>query len=235
MKHGTLYLIPAFLAETNDERTFPPVNLEVIAGLNSFIAENVRTARRFLRKVGYTRDFDQVTFYTLNKHTAMEEASGFIEPLLQGTDVGLLSEAGIPCIADPGAVIVEKAHAHGIRVAPLTGPSSIFLALMASGFNGQHFVFHGYLPIDRKDREQKIRELERNAAHLKQTQIFMETPFRNNQLLEAVLRVCHDDRLLCIASMLTHDQLEFIRTQPVGAWKKKPPDLHKKPTVFLLF
>jgi 16S rRNA (cytidine1402-2'-O)-methyltransferase len=235
MQKGTLYLIPTFLADTNDADDFPPVNLEVILSLDSFIVESLRTARRFLRTVGYREDFDRVAFFELNKHTDPSVLGGFLEPARSGRNQGLLSEAGIPCIADPGSAIVGMAHEAGIRVVPLTGPSSIFLALMASGFNGQHFVFHGYLPIDRKERDQKLWELEKEAQTLRRTQIFMETPYRNNALLEALLQVCRDGTQLCIATMLTHEKLESVRTKTIGEWKKKRPDLHKQPTVFLVY
>ncbi len=235
MHNGTLYLIPSLLAETNDGSHFPSYNLQVIRSLDAFVAENVRTARRFLRKVGYQQDFDRVIFYELNKHTDSTQLNSFLAPLKEGRDMGLLSEAGIPCIADPGSSVVALAQEAGIRVVPLSGPSSIFLALMASGFNGQHFVFHGYLPIGRKERDQKLAELEREAITLRRTQIFMETPYRNNALLESILHVCRDSTQLCIASMITHEALESIRTKTVGEWKKNRPDLHKQPTVFLVY
>lgn len=234
MNKGYLYLIPSFLAETNDHRSFPPVNLEVINQLDHFIAEDFRTARRFLRKVGYNKPFEGVVFFDLGKHSDPARYPTYLDPLKNGHHVGLLSEAGIPCIADPGGAIVGLAHEMDARIVPLTGPSSIFLALMASGFNGQQFAFHGYLPIDRKEKEHKLRELERNCRASGQTQIFMETPYRNNQLLESLVKVCNESTQLCIASMLTHEQLEFIHTKPVGKWKKKLPDLHKKPAVFLM-
>jgi len=235
MKKGKLYLIPTFLADTNDESNFPAINLEITSTLNHFIVENVRTARRFLRKTGYTHDFEQVVFLEMNKHTDPSRFTVYLEPAKQGHDIGLLSEAGVPCVADPGSAIVTLAHENDIQVIPLTGPSSIFLALMASGFNGQHFLFHGYLPIDRKEREHKIREIERQAQTSRQTQIFIETPYRNNQLLETILKVCREDTLLCIGSMMTHQTLEFIKTKPIGNWKAKLPDLNKKPAVFLIY
>jgi len=235
MKMGSLYLIPSFLAETNDERSFPPVNIEIIAGIDHFIVENIRTARRFLRKIGYRKDFDTVRFFEMSKHTDPVEFMPFLDPLEGGLDMGLMSEAGMPCVADPGALIVARAHEKGYRVVPLTGPSSIFLALMASGFNGQKFQFHGYLPIDRKDREKAIRDLERQALANRHTQIFMETPYRNNQLMETIVHVCKSETLLCIASMITHETMESIQTKTVGEWRKKMPDLHKLPAIFLIY
>lgn len=206
-----------------------------MGNLNHFIAEDLRTARRFLRKVGYSKSFDEVVFYELGKHSDPANYPAYLDPVKRGEDVGLLSEAGIPCIADPGAAIVSLAHGMDVRVVPLTGASSIFLALMASGFNGQQFAFHGYLPIDKKEKEQKLRDLEKNARLSRQTQIFMETPYRNNQLLESMVKVCNANTMLSIGSMITHEKLEFIKTMSVGQWKKKLPDLHKKPTVFLIY
>jgi len=232
---GALYLIPSFLAETNNHQNFPPVNLGIIQQLDLFVVENVRTARRFLRKVGFNKAFDQIVFLELNKHTNRADLPEYLLAVQEGKDIGLLSEAGIPCIADPGSEIVSIAHHLNIKVVPLTGPSSIFLALMASGLNGQNFVFHGYLPIDRKEKEQKLRDLEKKSRVYKQTQIFIETPYRNNQMLEAIVKSCHKNTLLCIGSMLTHDTFEFIKTKTVLQWKNNLPDLHKKPTVFLLY
>lgn len=231
---GSLYLIPTFLAESNDHKNFPPVNLEKIQMLQHFIVEQIRTARRFLRKVGFNKEFEQVTFYELNKHADSSAIFSYLEAAELGNDIGLLSEAGIPCVADPGSQIVSLAHQQGLKVIPLTGPSSIFLALMASGFNGQEFRFLGYLPIDRKAREQKIREIERDASRSLETQIFIETPYRNNQLVESLLGICQGNTQLCIASMLTHDTLEFVQTKSISSWKKSVPNLHKKPAVFLL-
>lgn len=235
MKKGSLFLIPTFLAETNDQNDFPLLNHERVGELDHFIVENLRTARRFLRKTGYAKPFDDVEFYTLNKHTEPSELTSFLKVADEGKDIGLLSEAGVPCVADPGAEIVSLAHQRDLKVKPLVGPSSVFLALMASGFNGQQFVFHGYLPIDRNQRENKIKELERAATQQRQTQIFIETPYRNNQLLESILKTCHGNLSLCLGSMLTHDSLEFVRTKTIAQWKSNKPDLHKKPTVFLLY
>lgn len=234
MNKGSLYLVPTFLAETNGHKDFPPVNLERLLSIKYFIVEQLRTARRFLRKVGYDIPFEEVVFFELNKHTDLAETTNYLQVADQGNDVGLLSEAGVPCVADPGSVIVNLAHQKGLKVVPLSGPSSIFLALMASGFNGQAFRFLGYLPIDRKERERKIKEIEREANSNSETQIFIETPYRNNQLMESLLGVCHDNTQLCVASSLTHDSEEYIKTRTIASWKKKVPDLHKKPTVFLL-
>jgi 16S rRNA (cytidine1402-2'-O)-methyltransferase len=234
-KTGKLYLIPSFLSETNTKENFPDVNLEFILKLEVFVVENLRTARRFLRKIGYDKNFDDVQFFELNKHTESAQIKSFTLPLINGQNVGLLSEAGTPCIADPGAEIVKIAQAMKIDVIPLTGPSSIILSLMASGFNGQQFVFHGYLPIDKKERFLKIRDMESNAYKLDQTQIFIETPYRNNQLFQSLLEACNDETLICIAINITHNEAESIKTKSVKEWRKENLNLHKKPAVFLLY
>jgi len=234
-KNGKLYLIPSFLSETNTKENFPDVNLEFILKLDVFIVENLRTARRFLRKIGYDKNFDDVKFFELNKHTEQSEIKSFTVPLVQGQNVGLLSEAGTPCIADPGAEVVKITQALKIDVIPLAGPSSILLSLMASGFNGQQFVFHGYLPIDKKERHSKIKEMEHNAYKMDQTQIFIETPYRNNQLLQALLEACDGETLICIAVNISHIGTESIKTNSVNDWRKENVNLHKKPAVFLLY
>jgi len=235
MQKGHLYLIPSFLHPEGENDIFPPMNLLIIERLTCFIVENLRTARRMLRKIGYTKDFKDVTFFELNKHTDPAELPEFLAPALSGQDTGLLSEAGTPCIADPGAKIVALAHQQNIRVVPLTGPSSIILALMASGFNGQNFAFHGYLPIDAKERSQKIRELEKVSLHYDQTQIFIETPYRNNQMLDALVKNCQPSTLLSIACELTHPERELIRTATINQWKTIKIEFQKKPSVFLIY
>ena len=236
MEKGRVYLVPSFLSETNSKNNFPLVNNELIYSLNIFIVENLRTARRFLRKIGYKKDFGEVKFYELNKHTDSTKINNFLDPALKGENIGLISEAGTPCVADPGSEIVLLAHRLSIDIIPLVGPSSIILALMASGFNGQSFVFHGYLPIDKKQRSSRIKELENNAYKLQQTQIFIEAPYRNNQLFQSIIENCSGETLVCIAVDITNTETEFIKTKNVKDWKKnKPPDLHKKPVVFLLY
>jgi 16S rRNA (cytidine1402-2'-O)-methyltransferase len=236
MEKGRVFLIPSFLSETNSKDNFPLVNNELIYSLDIFIVENHRTARRFLRKIGFKKDFENVLFFELNKHTYSEEIKNFIEPLLKGENIGLISEAGTPCVADPGSEIVKLAHSLNIDIVPLVGPSSIILALMASGFNGQSFVFHGYLPIDKKQRSLRIREIEHNAYKLEQTQIFIEAPYRNNQLFQSIMENCSSETLVCIAVDITNTEKEFIKTKTVTDWKNnKAPDLHKKPVVFLLY
>jgi len=235
MKHvtGTLYLIPTTLGDTPPARVLPEETLAVIRALNQFIVEEARTARRFLRAAGVTRDLDEITFQVFNEHSDKNSAETYLEALLQGTDTGLLSEAGTPCIADPGAEIVAAAHRNGIRVVPLTGPSSILLALVASGLGGQQFAFHGYLPADKAGRTKRIRELERESAEKEQTQMFIETPYRNRQMLESLTLTCRPDTMICIAVDLTTDhQMVMVRT--AGEWKNFMPDIHKRPAVFLL-
>jgi len=233
MNRGTVFLIPVFLSDTNFDRVFPHENLEIINSLDSYIIENIRTARRFLRKVGYKKDFDKVNFYLLNEHTDSSEIYTYLNDVKNGKDIGLMSEAGIPCVADPGFQIVNLAHQLDIQVKPLTGPSSIFLALMASGFNGQQFVFHGYLPVEKHERRKAILNLETHARKSGQTQIFIETPYRNNKLVNDILTVCSNNTLLCIATDITSEN-EFIKTKSINEWRKKKVDLHKKPTVFLI-
>lgn len=231
---GKLYLIPVGLGGDDPQNLLPSYNSSIIETLNEFIVENIRSARRFLRSIGYNKDFDTVTFHVLDKHTSDLEIPAFLDSTLQGGSLGLLSEAGNPCIADPGNKVVKLAHEKNIRVIPLVGPSSILLALIASGFNGQSFTFHGYLPVDKKARQHKIKELQDHVLKKQQTQIFMETPYRNNALMQDLLSYCPDSMLLCIASNISLPE-ELIKTLKVGEWKKQTPDLHKKPSVFLLY
>jgi len=230
---GNLYLIPTPLGETGFEIGLPAYNMQILDHIEIFIVEELRTARRFLRKAGYTKDFETVTFYLLNEHTPDVEAASMLELSLAGKNIGLLSEAGLPCVADPGNIVVRLAHRKGIRVVPLIGPSSIMLALMASGLNGQNFAFHGYLPVKPDERSRALRELDHAATKSNQTQIFIETPYRNLQMLESIIKTCHPSLRLCIAVDLTLET-EWIRSIPVSEWKKQKPDLHKRPAVFLL-
>jgi 16S rRNA (cytidine1402-2'-O)-methyltransferase len=233
MAKGNLYLIPTPLGDTGFEQGMPASNMHLLKGIDTFIVEELRTARRFLRKAGYTTDFETVTFYLLNEHTPDSEAAAMLEKAMSGQAIGLLSEAGLPCIADPGNIVVRHAHQKGIRVIPLTGPSSIMLALMASGMNGQNFVFHGYLPVKPDERAKSLRDLENAASRGNQTQIFIETPYRNLQMLESILKTCHPSLMLCIAADLTLET-EWIRSMTVKEWKKENPQLHKRPAVFLM-
>lgn len=233
MKKGTVFLIPVFLSDTSPNSVFPGDNLAIITNLDAFIVEDIRTARRFLRKVGYKKDFEEVKFYLLNEHTDSSEIYTYLDDVKKGQDIGLMSEAGIPCVADPGYQIVNLAHQSDIEVKPLIGPSSILLALMSSGFNGQQFVFHGYLPIDKHQRRKVILNIENKARKSNQTQIFIETPYRNNKLLADILTSCADNTMLCIATDITGEK-EYIKTKSVSQWSKLQIDLHKKPTVFLI-
>lgn len=226
-----LYLIPTVLAESTQDKVLSPQITDVVQNLDVFFVENVRTARRFISSLKLGKIIDELTFFELSKDTPESETREQLKKLKQSA--GIISEAGCPGIADPGAVAVNLAHQMGIRVIPLAGPSSILLALMSSGMSGQSFTFHGYLPIDKVQRKKAIQSLERDARQRNQTQIFMETPFRNNQLLEAVLESCMPDTQLCIVSNVTAED-EFIRAMPVKNWKSNTPDLHKRPTVFLI-
>lgn len=232
-KHGILYLIPAPLGDEYSTGFLPEDTLSVIPHLEAFIVENLRTARRFLRKIGYTRDFDDVIFYELNRRTSPNEWATFLSPLLKGKDMGLLSEAGAPAVADPGSEIVALAHEKNIKVKPLTGPSSILLALMASGLNGQGFTFHGYLPRQQKERIKTLKKLEFLSKKTGQTQIFMETPYRNILMLEDIASYLSPYTRLCLAINLTQPD-EKIITKTIESWQKSNVNLHKKPAIFLL-
>ena len=227
-----LYLTPTLLSENTIQKVLPTHVITVIHELRQFIAEDVRTARRFLSKVKHPGPIEEIQFRTLNEHTPDNEIPSLL-PYLLNADTGLLSEAGLPAVADPGAKIVQLAHANNITVIPLVGPSSIFLALMASGLNGQSFAFAGYLPVKKTDRQERLRVLERRSAKEKQTQIFIETPYRNMQLLEDILQCCRPETMLAIAADITGDK-EFILTQSVRQWKNKLPELNRIPAVFLL-
>jgi 16S rRNA (cytidine1402-2'-O)-methyltransferase len=232
---GTLFLIPTVLAPGTAAEVLAPQVRETIGRLDYFFAENLRTARRFISELKTGRAIDTLTFFELHKDTPERETAEQLQRLQEaGHDAGVLSEAGCPGVADPGAVAVRLSHRLGLRVAPLVGPSSILLALMGSGFSGQSFAFHGYLPIDKAERAKAVRQLEKEAQQRDQTQIFMETPYRNHALLEELLRTCQPNTPLCIACQLTAPD-QFIRTLTVREWQRQPPDLHKKPTVFLLY
>ena len=234
MPYGTLYLIPVPLAEEAAAKSFTPYLVDTINSIKEYIVENEKTARKFLKEAGLKTPQSELTIHDYGKYNRETGTADFFKGLQAGNDVGLMSEAGCPGIADPGAEIVDKAHRMGIKVVPLVGPSSILLALMASGFNGQSFTFNGYLPIDKVLRSKKIKELESLATRLDQTQIFIETPFRNNSLLEEVLKTASPKTKLCIATDLTA-ATEFVQTKTIMDWQKKVPELHKRPTIFLLF
>jgi 16S rRNA (cytidine1402-2'-O)-methyltransferase len=230
---GTLYLIPCTLGE-GGKQALPEYIRPVINTLTHFIVENEKTARRFLKSFGYEHSLDELTLYPLNKHTDEEAPLEYLMPLLSGTSMGVLSEAGMPGIADPGAIVVQLAHENQVKVVPLSGPSSIFLALAASGMNGQNFAFNGYVPFKNTDRKIHLQQLERLSAKANQTQIFIETPFRNNQMLEDILQSCRPETRLCLACDITL-QTESIKTRTIEQWKKEKKDLNKRPVVFLLY
>lgn len=234
MNNPALYLIPALLGDTPVEQVIPPYNINVASRLKYFIVENVRSARRFLKKCNPDIDIDTLTFYELNKHTDPNRIASYLLPMKSGESIGVISEAGCPAVADPGAEVVAIARDEGYRVVPLTGPSSILMALMASGFNGQSFAFHGYLPIDAGERAKKLKQLEARAYNEDQTQLFIETPYRNLKLAEDILLHCKPQTQLCIAINISCED-ESIVTRSVKSWKGKLPDMHKKPTVFLIY
>lgn len=231
---GILYLIPVALGSDEVVSVLSPALVDKLPGLRHFIVENPKSARQFLKAAAYPHPLSSAAFQVLDEHTAPAELPRLLAPLLAGHDCGLVSEAGCPAVADPGAALVRQAHAHGIRVVPLIGPSALLLALMASGMNGQRFAFHGYLPIDQEEKKKKIQELERTARQADATQIFIEAPYRNQALLQTLLEVCRPDTVLCLATDITLAS-ETIRTQTVAQWKKTPPDVHRRPTVFLLY
>jgi len=230
---GALYLIPSPLGETDFNRIFPLFNAQIINEIDVYIVEELRTARRFLRKLGIQKPIDTLTFHLLNEHTQGADLNFYLEACLQGKNIGLMSEAGTPCVADPGSVVVAKAHQLDIEVVPLVGPNSILLALMASGFNGQNFAFNGYLPVERDKRETRIRSLEALMLKSGQTQIFIETPYRNNHLLDSLLTVCDAATRLCIAVNIATEN-QSIKAQSIAKWRKNRPNLHKQPVIFLL-
>lgn len=229
-----LYLIPVTLGDTAVERVLPAFNKEVISQIKYYIVENIRSARRFLKKIDSNIDIDSLVFYELNRHTDRNIVSDYLKPLIAGNAMGIISEAGCPAIADPGADVVAIAQRKGLKVIPLVGPSSIILSVMGSGFNGQSFAFNGYLPIDPEERAKKIKDLEQRAYAENQTQIFIETPYRNEKMLEDLTRVCKPQTHLCVAANITCLD-EFIKTKTIKEWKAKLPDLSKIPCIFLIY
>lgn len=229
-----LYLLPVTLGETSWESVLPSYNREVILKIRYFIVEDLRSARRFLKKLDREIDIDSLTFFTLNKHTSPEELSTYLEPLFKGHSMGVISEAGCPAIADPGADVVAIAQRNKLKVVPLVGPSSIILSVMASGFNGQSFAFHGYLPIEPGERIKMLKHLEQRMYAEDETQLFIETPYRNNKMAEDILRNCRPQTRLCIAANITCEG-EYIKTRTVKEWQGKLPDLSKIPCIFLIY
>jgi len=229
-----LYLLPVTLGDTELNTVLPAYNIEIIQGIKHFIVEDVRSARRFLKKVDREFDIDSLSFYPLNKHTSAEDISGYMEPLLAGQSMGVISEAGCPAVADPGADVVAIAQRKNLKVVPLVGPSSIILSVMGSGFNGQSFAFHGYLPIEPGERVKRIKQLEQRIYSENQTQLFIETPYRNHKMIDDLLQNCRPQTKLCIAANLTCEG-EYIKTRAISEWKGKVPDLSKIPCIFLLY
>ncbi len=230
---GKLYLLPVPLAAGAEEKSFTPFWTQTVNHLKTFIVEQEKTARKFLKEGGLKTPQAELKIYDYGKHQRGQSVATYFKELKAGEDVGLMSEAGCPGVADPGAELVAYAHSQGIQVIPLVGPNSMIQALMASGLTGQSFAFHGYLPIDKAERSKRIKELEQMSTRYKQTQLFMETPFRNTQLFEEIIRSCHPQTHLCIACDL-NAETEWIKTMSVGQWKKEKPELHKRPCIFLI-
>ncbi|UGS21777.1 SAM-dependent methyltransferase [Flavobacterium cyclinae] len=235
---GKLYLIPITLSNPGEttvapEDVLPQTIKRTIDFVDYYIVENEKTARKFIKSIHPEKKQPELKISVLNKHTDFSEHNEFIQPLLNGKNIGLMSESGCPGVADPGAVIVKLAHEKGIQVVPLVGPSSILLALMASGMNGQSFAFNGYLPIDKNDKKQALKNFERLSQDKNQSQLFIETPYRNNKLMEDLLQILQPNTLLCVACDITLPT-EFIKTKTVNQWKKEKADLHNRPSIFII-
>lgn len=233
MKNGKIYLIPCPLGENSPE-VIPEYVKTITRSINDFVVENEKSARRFLKMVEMEKPLQEIQLQTLNEHTPKENIKELLKPVLEGRNLGVISEAGCPAVADPGSDLVSAAHRNNIQVVPLVGPSSILLALMGSGFNGQSFCFHGYLPKEKNERIRKLKDIESIAHKKDQTQLFIETPYRNMQLLEDVLNHCSGSTLLCIACDLSLPS-EFIRTKSISDWKKQLPSINKRPAIFLIY
>lgn len=231
--YGKLYLIPVSLGDSNPERVFPPENKRIIEGIEDFIVENEKSARRFIKHILPEKSQQNLILKSLNKFTEVSEIPAFLDAVKEGKNMGLLSEAGCPGVADPGAEIVKLAHRYDIQVVPLIGPSSILLAMMASGMNGQSFTFHGYLPIDKKERKHEIKNLERISSEKSQAQIFIETPYRNMKFLEDLIQNLHPTTRICVACDLSLES-EFIKTATASEWTNIKTDLHKRPAIFII-
>lgn len=232
---GTLYLIPTTLGDTAETADVLPIKVnQIINTIDEYIVENEKTARHYLKKMGIVKPLQEIILHPLNQHTKPIEISGYLNSISSGKNIGIISEAGCPGVADPGSEVVRLAHANNIRVIPLVGPSSILLALMASGFNGQSFTFNGYLPKERSERIKKIKELEKTAHQKSQTQLFIETPYRNMHILDDVLTSCDGKTRLCIACDITLPT-EFIKTKSIAEWRKQIPEIAKRPTLFLIY
>lgn len=232
-KKGNLYLIPCTLGETPPLEVLPFLVKKAIENIDHYIVEHEKSARRFIKSVASKKQQNSLHIEEINKFTKPEEIPQMLEPCFNGFDVGIISDAGCPGIADPGAAVVEQAHQKAIKVVPLVGPSSILLALMASGFNGQNFAFNGYLPIDKVERKQKIKQLEKKSIVENQSQLFIETPYRNNQMLESLVKTLQNTTGICVACDITLST-QYIRTAPVKQWKRIKVDLHKRPAIFII-
>lgn len=233
MNYGKLYLIPSPIGDYSPEEVLPAPVLERLRSINTYVVEESRTARRFLSAAGLKGSVSSLVLHELNEHTDPAEVSAMLSLFENGNDVGLISEAGLPAVADPGALLVALCHGNDIEVVPYTGPSSLMLALMGSGLDGQSFAFRGYVPAKSDERKKALKELEKDSAHLGQTQIFIETPYRNDSLLADILSVCRPSTRLCIAAGLTTENA-FLRTRTVARWKKDVPQIGKRPCVFLI-
>lgn len=234
MAKGTLYLVPVALGDTPWQTFLPPQVRDLVLSLDYFVVEDPKSARLALKRLGVERALQEIEIRALPRSPAPDTLPSLIEPVLHGRSAGLMSEAGCPAVADPGAALVRLAHQHGVRVVPLVGPSSLLLALIASGLNGQSFAFQGYLPVKDPERRRRIEELERESQRRHRTQILIETPYRNQALFSALLQTCQPATLLCVARELTLPD-EFVATQTVADWRRHPaPELHRRPTVFLL-
>ena len=231
-----LYLIPVTLGETEYQKVLPEYNKKILRGIKNFIVENRRSAIRFLKLADSSIDIDSLEFLELNEHSDLSRISNYLDPLLKKKlPMGIISEAGCPAVADPGAAVVEMAQKKNLKVVPLSGPSSMIMAVMASGLNGQSFAFNGYLPVKPNERAAKIRQLENRAWNEKQTQLFIEAPYRNLKMLESILNSCRNETLVCVAAGLTTEQ-EFIKTLSVAEWKKSnEPPINKLPAIFLIY
>lgn len=230
---GTLYLIPITLGESNPHEILPLTVKRAIELLDTFVVENEKVARRFIKSIAPEKKQSELRLFPLNKHTDENDHYSYLQPLLEGKSMGLMSDAGCPGVADPGAVIVKLAHEKNIKVVPLVGPSSILLSLMASGMNGQSFAFNGYLPIEKSDKKHMLKQLERLSLEKNQAQLFIETPYRNNQLLSDLTQILTPQTQLCIACDITLES-EYIKTQSISAWSKTKVDLHKRPCIFII-
>ncbi|MFV8226634.1 SAM-dependent methyltransferase [Christiangramia aquimixticola] len=230
---GKLYLIPVGLGDSHPDKVFPPMNSKIIENINDFIVENEKSARKFIKSILPEKSQQELRLNSLNKFTEAADIPAFLNAAKEGKNIGLLSEAGCPGVADPGAEVVKLAHRFNIQVVPLIGPSSILLAMMASGMNGQSFTFHGYLPIDKKERKNELKHLERISAEKEQAQIFIETPYRNNKFLEDLTQNLHPSTRICVACDLSLET-EFIKTATASEWKKIKADLHKRPAIFII-